>query len=160
MPSATNEPIEHPPERWIVITNENLRRSTNVKFPVADRLPVLHLIQRHRCYATQSGSSLPQRLIWIIREFKVRPALTNRDAALLPCYTVPAPSRLGSSPQHTQSLGMVKEQGQVGCLPFIPCATFESKRKLDYTSHSNDSKRIGICQSSFFNRVSRAALVN
>ena len=109
MPSKMTEPIGAPPERWIVITGKIFKRSTNVKFPAADRLPVLHLIQRHRCYVTRSGSSLPQRLIWIIREFKVRPALTNRDAALFPCDTVPAPSPLKRSPQRTQSLGMVKE---------------------------------------------------
>ena len=131
MPSAKKWADWVPPEGWIVMNNENFRRFTNVKFPVADRLPVLHLIQRHRCYVTRSRSSLPQRLIWIIREFKVCPALTNRDAALLPCDTVPAPSRLRSSPQRTQSLGMVKEYEQVGCLPFTPCVTFESKRKLD-----------------------------
>lgn len=48
MPSKMTEPIGAPPERWIVITGKIFKRSTNVKFPAADRLPVLHLIQRHR----------------------------------------------------------------------------------------------------------------
>lgn len=48
MTSKMTEPIGAPPERWIVITGKIFKRSTKVKFPVADRLPVLHLIQRHR----------------------------------------------------------------------------------------------------------------
>ena len=48
MPSKMTEPIGAPPERWIVITGKIFKRSTNVKFSAADRLPVLHLIQRHR----------------------------------------------------------------------------------------------------------------
>ena len=48
------EPMGAPPERWIVITGKIFKRSTNVKFPAADRLPVLHLIQCHRRDITPS----------------------------------------------------------------------------------------------------------
>ena len=47
MPSKMTEPIGAPPERWIVITGKIFKRSTNVKFPAADRLPVLNLTQSH-----------------------------------------------------------------------------------------------------------------
>ena len=55
MPSKMTEPIGAPPERWIVITGKIFKRSTNVKRPAADRLPVLQLIQRQTREITPLG---------------------------------------------------------------------------------------------------------
>ena len=54
LPSKMNEPIGAPPERWIVTTKKIFKRFTNTKYPVVERLPVLHLTQRQRRYITPS----------------------------------------------------------------------------------------------------------